>query len=235
MHNYFSALNLLRLPGSPIRSYEKDIWFFYARRRAQSTCCTVLHVDTKSAGQNLPVIGYLYYMSVVRDRQWLLTHPRHPTLEHNWPVKRLFDCRLRKATPENWTEDPYLVFALLSLAQAQRHKDKSSKSATFPVRLFVTKDKDTHFAHVFHADINAHILDALDEPTLNLNAVEWPTITLTKVPFEPSLTFPDRILAELLGSHMVETATNDARKSRVKKRKHEDDMESPTKMSKIMS
>ncbi|KAH7259167.1 uncharacterized protein BKA55DRAFT_661889 [Fusarium redolens] len=165
-----------------------NICFYFAKRGVHKTSCTP------------PVIGYMCYMTVARERERLLTPPPHPNLGYNWTVKQKYDRRLGQTTPDSWFEDPYLVCLLLSLAQAQRCKDKSGKPAIFPVRLFVTKDKDKTFAHVFHADINGHMLDALDEPTLDLNGVEWPTITHSQIPFEPYLTFPDRIMAELLGS-----------------------------------
>ncbi|RBA20672.1 hypothetical protein FPRO05_08119 [Fusarium proliferatum] len=128
--------------------------------------------------------------------------PSHPRKKVNSPVRRLCDSHLRRIIPENWAEDPYIVCLLLSLAQAQAIKQKRAMPETFPVRLLVAFDGDKSFAHVFQADVDARILQALNEPRFDLNGITWPNVTHTKVAFDPYLTFPHRIVAEMLGSYM---------------------------------
>ncbi|RKL50790.1 hypothetical protein BFJ72_g243 [Fusarium proliferatum] len=142
------------------------------------------------------------YRTFLRERRRRYTPPSHPRKKVNSPVKRLCDSHLRRIIPENWAEDPYIVCLLLSLAQAQAIKQKRAMPETFPVRLLVAFDGDKNFAHVFQADIDARILQALNEPRFDLNGITWPNVTHTKVAFDPYLTFPHRIVAEMLGSYM---------------------------------
>ncbi|KAF6525076.1 hypothetical protein HZS61_010871 [Fusarium oxysporum f. sp. conglutinans] len=194
--------------------------FFYARRPVHETLCHVLHVAKPSPKKQPPVIGYAYYKDINRERQRRFTPRLHPKSDINHPVERLCRLYLRKVTPDNWSDDPYIVCLLLALAQAQSIKQREEKPETFPVRLFLVVDGDKNYAHVFQADVDAHILKALDEPTLDLNGVAWPRITHTKVALQSYLTLPGRIVAELLGSYMEEKA---------EKRKYEDDAEAPMK------
>ncbi|KAI1044115.1 hypothetical protein LB505_010526 [Fusarium chuoi] len=176
--------------------------FFYAGRPVHQTLCFALHVVKPSPQTQPPVIGCTYYRAFLRERRRRYTPPSHPQKDVNSPVKRLCDFRLRKIIPENWAEDPYIVCLLLSLAQAQAIKQKGAMPETFPVRLLVAFDGDKNFAHVFQADIDARILQALNEPRFNLNGITWPNVTHTKVAFDPYLTFPHRLVAEMLGSYM---------------------------------
>ncbi|SCO91677.1 uncharacterized protein FRV6_15805 [Fusarium oxysporum] len=176
-----------------------------------------------------PVIGYAYYKDISRERQRRFTPRLHQKSDINHPVERLCRLYLRKITPDNWSDDPYIVCLLLALAQAQSTKQREEKPETFPVRLLLAVDGDKNFAHVFQADVDAHILKALDEPTLDLNGVAWPRITHTKVALQPYLTFPVRIMAELLGSYMEEKAVDGVLTTQAEKRKYEDDAEAPMK------
>ncbi|PNP77041.1 hypothetical protein FNYG_09654 [Fusarium nygamai] len=200
-----SAFYLLCTPGSPLKPRSKPPKFFYAGRAAHETLCYVFHVARPSPRAQPPVVGFTYYRAFNWERKRRYTprtHPKSKSGKTNGPVKRICKILLRKVTPQKWEEDPYIVCLLLSLAQAQAMKQKREKPDTFPVRLLVAVDGDTNFAHVFQAEIDACILRALDKPTFNLNGVTWPTITHTKVTFDPYLTFPDRLMAEMLGPYM---------------------------------
>ncbi|EXM22786.1 hypothetical protein FOTG_09549 [Fusarium oxysporum f. sp. vasinfectum 25433] len=151
-----------------------------------------------------PVIGYAYYKDINRERQRRFTPRLHQKSDINHPVERLCRLYLRNVTPDNWSDDPYIVCLLLALAQAQSTKQREEKPETFPVRLLLAVDGDKNFAHVFQADVDAHILKALDEPTLDLNGVAWPRITHTKN--------VDGVLT-----------------TQAEKRKYEDDAEAPMK------
>ncbi|RKL16040.1 hypothetical protein BFJ68_g5291 [Fusarium oxysporum] len=179
--------------------------FFYARRPVHETSCHVLHVAKPSSKKQPPVIGYAYYKAINRERQRRFTPRLHPKSDINRPVERLCRLYLRKVTPDNWSDDPYIV------------------------RLLLAVGGDKNFAHVFQADVDAHILNALDEPTLDLNGVAWPRIAHTKVALQPYLTFPGRIVAELLGSYMEEKAVDGTLTTQAEKRKYEDDAEAPMK------
>ncbi|CVK85473.1 hypothetical protein FPRO04_11529 [Fusarium proliferatum] len=199
-----SAIHLLCTPGSPLQLKPKPYVakFFYAGRPVHQTFCYALHVAKPSPQTQPPIIGCAYYRTFLRERRRRYTPPSHPRKKVNSPVKRLCDSHLRRIIPENWAEDPYIVCLLLSLAQAQAIKQKRAMPETFPVRLLVAFDGDKNFAHVFQADVDARILQALNEPRFDLNGITWPNVTHTKVAFDPYLTFPHRIVAEMLGSYM---------------------------------
>ncbi|KAL5593613.1 hypothetical protein FOBRF1_012715 [Fusarium oxysporum] len=220
-----SALYLLCAPGSPLVCKPYAAKFFYAKRPVHETLCHVLHVAKAASKKQPPVTGYAYYKAINRERQRRFTPRLHPNSDINHPVERLCSLYLRKVTPDNWSEDPYIVCLLLALAQAQSSKQKDEKPETFPVRLLLAVDGDKNFAHVFQADIDAHILKALDEPTLDLDGVTWPKVTHTRVAFQSYMTFPDRIVAELLGSYMEEKAVDGVLTPQAEKRKHEKDAE----------
>ncbi|KAG5795130.1 hypothetical protein H9Q69_005821 [Fusarium xylarioides] len=201
-----SAFYLLCTPGSALRLKPKRYKpkFFYAGRPIHEALCDVFHVAKPLPGTQPPVIGFTYYPTFNRERKRRYTPRIHPKSEDGVtsPVQRICDILLEKVTPENWEEDPYIVCLLLSLAQAQSMKQKRGMPDTFLVRLLVAVDGDKNFAHVFQAEIDARILKALKEPRLNLDGITWPTVTHTKVAFVPCLTFPDRLVAEILGSYM---------------------------------
>ncbi|KAF5549778.1 hypothetical protein FMEXI_4028 [Fusarium mexicanum] len=198
------AFHLLCTPGSPLELEPKpsNANFFYAGRPVHVTKCHVYHVAKPSLNAQPPVVGYIYYREVKRERKGQYTPWILPKLGQNLPVKRICKILLRRVTPENWAEDPYIVCVLLSLTQAQLIKQKGPMPKYFPVRLVVAVDGDKTFAHVFQAEIDARVLKALHEPTFNLDGVTWPQVKHTKVVFDPWLTFPHRIAAEMLGSYM---------------------------------
>ncbi|WKT52534.1 hypothetical protein QSH57_003048 [Fusarium oxysporum f. sp. vasinfectum] len=123
---------------------------------------------------------------------------RHPVPgSSNSPPERLSQRRLRDLTPDLWFEDPYLVCILLSLAQLQWQRRKTTPEAFF-VRLLVTNASDTTHAHVFQADIPSKLLHALDNPTEDMDNLIWPAIQHFQVPFEPHASFSERIAGQLL-------------------------------------
>lgn len=42
----------------------------------------------------------------------------HPTRGYNEPVRRIYQRKLATITPQKWSQDPYLVSILLSLAHS---------------------------------------------------------------------------------------------------------------------
>ncbi|KAF5687730.1 hypothetical protein FCIRC_2168 [Fusarium circinatum] len=199
-----SALYLLCTPGSPLEPKpEQSIeYFFYAGRPVHAALCHVLHVSKPSPHAQPPVVGCTYYRAIEQERKRQYTTRTRPGLGKDLPVKRIYKILLRRVTPENWAEDPYIVCLLLSLAQAQLSKQNEPMPKSFPVRLLVAVDGDRMFAHVFQAEIDARILKALHEPRFNMDGITWPQIKHTKVAFDPWLSFPHRIVAEMLGSYM---------------------------------
>ncbi|KAK2667628.1 hypothetical protein RAB80_016819 [Fusarium oxysporum f. sp. vasinfectum] len=205
-----SALYLLCAPGSPLGCKPQFVWTdtpqnsFTQDAPFTKHCAMFFMSPSHSPKKQPPVIGYAYYKDINRERQRRFTPRLHQKSDINHPVERLCRLYLRNVTPDNWSDDPYIVCLLLALAQAQSTKQREEKPETFPVRLLLAVDGDKNFAHVFQADVDAHILKALDEPTLDLNGVAWPRITHTKN--------VDGVLT-----------------TQAEKRKYEDDAEAPMK------
>lgn len=102
----------------------------FVKRPVHETSCHVFFVDNPCPKKQPPVIGYAYYKAINREREKRLTPRLHPKFGINHPVERLCRLYLRKVTPDSWSEDPYIVCLLLSLAQAQSSKQKEKKPET---------------------------------------------------------------------------------------------------------
>ncbi|KAG5655202.1 hypothetical protein KAF25_010936 [Fusarium avenaceum] len=229
-----SVKKLLCPQGSPFYEVRGSPPFKFNNRRIHLPECDIYRVttpdtpDNRPQPQTLPIIGYFHYDHVTQDREKALTPRLDPRGGFNWPVTRLYQRRLHGVTPDLWSEDPYLICLLLSLAQLQ-WRGEGSKSTTFPVSylllsslaalahtakasLLVTNKTDSTHAHVFRADIPSDILQGLHEPKNSIHAV-WPSIKHTKVPFQPYTNFSERIITQLVGVEYrssVNVATADA-------------------------
>ncbi|KAL7759163.1 hypothetical protein ACKLNR_011590 [Fusarium oxysporum f. sp. zingiberi] len=139
---------------------------------------------------------------------------------------RLSQRRLRDLTPDLWFEDPYLVCILLSLAQLQWQRRKTTPEA-FSVRLLVTNASDTTHAHVFQAYIPSKLLHALDNPTEDIDNLVWPAIQYVQVAFEPHASFSKRIAGQLLTG--LKTRADEEMPRGEKRKRDELDTEEQTK------
>ncbi|KAM0210075.1 hypothetical protein ACHAQD_010891 [Fusarium lateritium] len=198
---FFWATEILLRKAGPLTPVKTQLSFTYARHRirlADSDCHVQRVKDDRSVRQLDPIIGYYMY-NVDQERQSMLRVPPSRACEND-PVKRLYNIRLRRVTPENRLNDPYLVCLLLSLAQLQRRQLQVPKTVLFLARLLVTYMSDKTYAYVFKADIPHQLLDCLDNPTCSLDDVTFPTIYFIKIPFEPYDTFTERMETHLVGS-----------------------------------
>lgn len=110
--------------------------FKFNNRRIHLPECDIYRVTTPNTPdtqpQAPPIIGYFHYDDVTKDREKALTPRLNPRGGFNWPVARLYQRRLHGVTPDLWSQDPYLICLLLSLAQLQ-WRGEGSKSTTYPV------------------------------------------------------------------------------------------------------
>jgi hypothetical protein len=106
--------------------------FLYNKLRLHTPECDVFLTSDVHKLQQRPIIGYFQYEELVKQRERALTPKRHPVAgADNLPVERLYQRRLRDLTPALWSEDPYLVCILLSLAQLQWHKRRRTPETLF--------------------------------------------------------------------------------------------------------
>ncbi|KAF4945297.1 hypothetical protein FGADI_12037 [Fusarium gaditjirri] len=195
------ADNLLyRNDRGPITSSESPLTFHYGRRRvrlADSNVHTYRIKEEISIPHADPMIGYYEYRAD-EERREKLRAPRPPRGLNNDPVQRKYDIRYHMVAPKDWRHDPFLVCILLSLAQLQRRKAYGPRGL-FLARLLVTNQADTTNAYVYKADIPYQLLESLDCPTRSIEDFDFPPVNYVKIPFEPYLTFSDRIHVHLAG------------------------------------
>lgn len=78
-----------------------------------------------------PLVGYMDYLQIDSSRRKrLMPHP-HPEKERKNDVcQRISDIKVARATPQEWTEDPYLLCVLISIAQFQERTQEDSQLAS---------------------------------------------------------------------------------------------------------
>lgn len=96
-------------------SYDKATFMFGGEDIHVSTCSVFTYgVPTMSKWST---VGYFHYEDVKWARLQNSLPRANPGNGGNAPVARVCRLRLRKVTPAEWTEDPYLVAMILSVAQ----------------------------------------------------------------------------------------------------------------------
>ncbi|EXL98055.1 hypothetical protein FOIG_09614 [Fusarium odoratissimum NRRL 54006] len=194
--------------------------FLYNKIRFHTSECEVFKTRDMYNLERRPIIGHFQYEELVKPK-------RHPVPGFsNSPAERLSQRRLRDLTPDLWFEDPYLVCILLSLAQLQWQRRKTTPEA-FSVRLLVTNASDTTHAHVFQAYIPSKLLHALDNPTEDIDNLVWPAIQHVQVAFEPHASFSERIAGQLLTG--LKTRADEEMPRGEKRKRDELDTEEQTK------
>ncbi|KAF4456623.1 hypothetical protein F53441_1281 [Fusarium austroafricanum] len=188
-----SAQHLLCPQGSPLKRINGVPPFIYANRQVHLPECDVYLVNNKNRQTPL-IVGFYHYNNVTKARKRTLSAPGHPGQGYNGPGTRICLRKLRQVTPPLWSEDPYLICVLLSLAQLQWRASLSRQPISILVRLLVTNMMDTTHAHVYEADFPSNVLQSLMTPTIYMGNITWPTIKHIEVPFKPYLSFSQRII-----------------------------------------
>ncbi|PMB68217.1 hypothetical protein BM221_006394 [Beauveria bassiana] len=93
--------------------------------------------------------------------------------------------RLKRITPRVWTEDPYILFILLSMAQHQYHSKRGRRCTAF---------RDIY---LFDADIPAALLDELEDPRIVPQRPTRLVIHGTRISIEPRKDLWARLVAAL--------------------------------------
>lgn len=132
LHKFCSWLTL------SIRSRYTD--FFFANCHVYRSDCDVYTPDNRACPiPRLLLVGYFHYVYIEKARRRKL-EPRCPPIgyhnEAGWTLSRK---KLSKATPDDWSRDPYLVCLLLSLAQSQA-RSLASPPKTIYLVLALTSD-----------------------------------------------------------------------------------------------
>lgn len=204
--------------------------------------------DPSVREESIPAIGYLNYTNVSGPR-WHKCQPRQHSRGDDSARLRVSKEKHARVIPKEWTEDPYFVCVLLSLAQRQEYRLKPPKPASYLVsvpclsncdrsprfvfpahipqsRLLVVSPLDREFFHLYEAQITSNFLGMLDNPTTATMETNFPVIKHRKIPFEPFETFQERILADLSINHTPPKKDDDTTNDKAKRaHDHEDDEE----------
>ncbi|KGQ10470.1 hypothetical protein BBAD15_g4190 [Beauveria bassiana D1-5] len=105
--------------------------------------------------------------------------------------------RLKRITPRVWTEDPYILFILLSMAQHQYHSKRGRRCTAFRASLFVTNSAFRQDIYLFDADIPAALLDELQDPRIVPQRPTRLVIHGTRISIEPRKDLWARLVAAL--------------------------------------
>jgi hypothetical protein len=167
---------------------------------------------TKPYPTSLPMMCYIGKRHLESVRQRLFRVNPGPKGIANRPVKRLPILRLKKLSPPNREEDPYL--AGIFLAMAQRHflmSGETSKELRFQdVKLRILMDDvDKSAFVVYTATVTREFLERFHDPSSmpggsNVGLGELPgmKIEYTDVPFWPILGLRER-MGQALGQDIV--------------------------------
>lgn len=74
----------------------------------------------------------------------------------------------------------------------------------------MTHEDEKEFILLCEAEITSELLDGLMNLTGTTPPVKWPIILLKQIPYKPYDTFGDRLLAELVPSHISSGGMNSA-------------------------
>ncbi|OAA49809.1 hypothetical protein BBO_01444 [Beauveria brongniartii RCEF 3172] len=143
-------------------------------------------------GGLLPMTGYIDYAFIHSGRR----KGNHRKLG---PGQRDYGYleRLKRITPRAWTEDPYILFILLSMAQSQYLRRHGRHNTTFRASLFVTKHECRQDIYLFDVDISTALLDELDDPRIVPKRPTRLDIHRTRISFEPRQDLWARLVAAL--------------------------------------
>ncbi|KAM3430219.1 hypothetical protein NHJ13734_007836 [Beauveria thailandica] len=137
-------------------------------------------VEQHPACRDLPWAGYMDYCLINSARR-----------EGNRRKLRLgqrendFFTRLKRITPRDWSEDPYVLFILLSIAQRQYYHKHARHNTTYQDII------------LFDTDIPTALLDELDNPRIVPQRRTRLVIHRTRMSIEPRKDFLARLVAAL--------------------------------------
>ncbi|KAJ5998595.1 hypothetical protein N7451_006405 [Penicillium sp. IBT 35674x] len=127
-------LRLLLNERSIFNKYQKGADLFFAGKAVHQPSYIMFcrRMQTaQSPSQNFrPLVGYMDYLQIDSSRRKrLMPHPHPDNDRTNDVCQRISDIRVARATPLEWTEDPYLLCVLISMAQFQERTLEGSQLA----------------------------------------------------------------------------------------------------------
>ncbi|GAB1316424.1 hypothetical protein MFIFM68171_06634 [Madurella fahalii] len=186
---------------------------------APATRPLLLVVCRRTTMAHPPPVSQLVYVDpsdIARHRRIKLGPSLHGNIHRppNVPGLSRFQKQLRRLTPHDPREDPYIAALLIALAQEQRlpdeggggnHNDMNLFScATNAARsqlLLVTRPGDTTWLHIYTTKVSPEFLERIDwpfpPPPADARSRPWMSICRRRLAFKRYKTLPRRLTAVL--------------------------------------
>ncbi|KKK14306.1 hypothetical protein ARAM_000778 [Aspergillus rambellii] len=185
---YHILCRFLLHEGSVFNKRTKGPHFFFAGRpvhRPQYTVFYRRHQHSPSGQDFQPLLGYLDYLDVtsfrVRNRGYS-TESTHSFAKGSSHI-----------APNEWTDDPYFMCVLLSIAQLQERLARNSSPTSHTSRLLVVNRDDHDFIYLYEGQFTSQFLTMLDRPLTATSCPKVSAIHRRKIPFKPFEDLQERI------------------------------------------
>ncbi|KAK3364232.1 hypothetical protein B0T25DRAFT_598118 [Lasiosphaeria hispida] len=184
---------------------------FAHRAVANLLCKTYSH----RAQPSYPSLAYVDLSDITLKRRIRLGDPSAVSYRRpNPPKYRRAQKLVRRHTPTDPFEDPYIFALFVALAQQRRLRNKNSNEDTgisdaitpsppsppLPMILLVTRPSDTTWLHIYTSNISTEMSDRFDYPSRTPPTAMPPaTIYRRQLAFEPYETLQQRLAAVVDG------------------------------------
>ncbi|QYT03852.1 hypothetical protein H0G86_010799 [Trichoderma simmonsii] len=145
-----------------------------------------------------PVAAYIDRDFVEDLREKSVHLPKYSS--SNLPMQAISRLQLKKIRPENPLKDPYIAALMIALAQNTWGHVEWERPELLPMlktypSYVLTSSESAECMHLFKAELPSSLLDMFEFP--NVAPPPWAPITIQvfTIPFEPALTFRDRLSA----------------------------------------
>ncbi|TFB05117.1 hypothetical protein CCMA1212_002416, partial [Trichoderma ghanense] len=183
--------------------YRAGIYFHFDDRSCNLPC--ILVGDCTGQRSNIPFAACIDRFDIENQRYDRVKAYRG--VRQSEATSSLRSLQLRRLTPSNYCNDPYILALMIALAQGQRAALESNNGAErgFRPQVLMTSYKEKHI-HLFTAEISSAFLKRLDVPCSTPLAQEPVLIQHILVSLKPYATFRRRIFQLLLRENIREAA-----------------------------
>ncbi|KAF3067751.1 hypothetical protein CFAM422_008331 [Trichoderma lentiforme] len=158
-----------------------------------------------------PVAAYIDRDFVEGLREKSVHLPKYSS--SNLPMQAISRLQLKKIRPENPLKDPYIAALMVALAHNTWGHVEDEKPEllrmlkTYPSYV-LTSSESAECMHLFKAELPSSLLDMFEFP--NVAPPPWAPIIIQvfTIPFEPALTFRDRLSALIVPKNIDPSNSN---------------------------
>ncbi|KAL6689866.1 hypothetical protein J3F84DRAFT_391040 [Trichoderma pleuroticola] len=168
-------------------------------------CDYMFHQSCVDALNNYPVAAYIDHEFLEALREDVVHLPR--CSPSNLPMQALIRHQLKKIRPENPLKDPYIAALMIAFAQYTWSHVDSERPELLPTltvypSYVLTSSESAECMHLFKAELPSSLLDMFISPSVAPPPWAPITIQVFTIPFEPALTFRDRLSALIVRTNI---------------------------------